>query len=84
MDDEDHAVAMKAEAGLVPDWTEEGTMIVRIARPNNLHLEPGQEPVRDQFGSPKNAMRHFEAKYGRVYQNLSTARFWAARVRRPV
>lgn len=51
-----------------PDWTSETTRVVRVDKP--------------MFPTWKAARRHFQAKFGRVFENLSTVRHWAARVKR--
>lgn len=59
----------------VPDWNEETTMIVRIRRTFD---EEGRGTGLTAF----EAFEKFRAEHGHIYQNLSDARWWAARVRR--
>lgn len=54
------------EADPIPDWLPEDTMIVRV-------------PAA-RFERAQDAMAWFKETYGRVLQNCSTVRFWAARV----
>lgn len=68
MDDDEAQVRLRAEEAPIPDWTEEGTMIVH-------------EPIA-RFRSAAEAMGHFSRLHGRLYQNLTCSRFWAARVKR--
>ncbi len=75
VDDDEVVVAERAQAGgwdPVPDWTAEATQIVRIRR---VRDETGKDLVNGQ-----EAMARFKAAHGQVLQNLSDARWWAARV----
>lgn len=65
--DDEEEVRRKSEEP-PPAWTEETTQIVR--RP------------KDHFVKAADAMRYFHDRYGWVFQNLSTARWWAARVKK--
>lgn len=69
VDDDELEVSRKALEGgwdPVPDWLPETTRIVRVRRREGLD---GAE-----------VMAGFKAKYGRILQNLSDVRWWAARV----
>lgn len=70
MDDDEAKVYKNADAEPIPDWTEEDTMIVH-------------EPTI-RFRTAHEAMAFFAARHGRIFQNLSTVKWWAARVRKDV
>lgn len=59
---------MEDDPGIYPDWTEENSRIVRAHH--------------SAFDRAEDAMDYFRSAYGHVYQNLSTAAWWAARVPR--
>src|SRR5512134_315668 len=66
LDYTDEDLEKLAETGVYPDWTPENSEIVRS------HWTT--------FNSKDEAMEYFETQYGHVYQDLSTAKWWAARV----
>jgi hypothetical protein len=52
----------------LPDWNEDTTRVIR-------------RPAED-FKNSREAMAYFKKAHGRIFQNLSTRRYWAARVAR--
>lgn len=64
-DDSEAEVLTKVETGVYPDWTEAETRVVRLPA---VFFTDGVA-----------AMTYFARVHGHVFQNLSTARFWAAR-----
>lgn len=69
IDEDDRSLEFRASEAPVPDWTEGQTMVVR-----KKHAD---------FPNAAQAMAWFKEQHGRVLQNLSDARWYAARVYRP-
>lgn len=70
MDEEEGLLWKRANEGAdpIPDWIPEQTIIDRVPA--------------SRFNRAEDAMDYFLARHGRVLQNLSDCRWWAARVYR--